>query len=222
MSCLGCSGNLVAVADLNGDGKLDLVVPNSSLTSPNGLFGSGTVTVFLGNGNGSFQNGVSYMIGLNAVFVAVGDFNGDGHPDLAVADLGGNQINQSNPGALAVLLGNGDGTFQNAVRYAAPLGSSWVATGDFNGDGYADIALAAFTNSVATLTVFLSNGDGTLRNPLTYGAGASPLGITAGDVNGDGRPDLVYVDDSSSLVGVMLNNYTPGSMSACTPAPLTQ
>jgi hypothetical protein len=215
------------VADLNGDGKLDLVIPNSSFNMPTGdtQLGSGTITVFLGNGNGSFQNGVSYTVGLNAVFVAVGDFNGDGHPDLAVADAGGNQIDQSNPGALAVLLGNGDGTFQNAVRYAAPLGSTWVATGDFNGDGYADVALGSDTSlsgiAQGALTVFLSNGDGTLRNALTYGAGTNPLGITVGDLNGDGKPDLVYVDQVQNSVGVMLNNYIPGSSgSACTAVPV--
>jgi hypothetical protein len=216
--CLGCGGGNVAVADFNGDGKLDLVAANSNITTPNGLFGSGTITVFLGNGNGSFQNGVNYTIGLNAVFVAVVDLNGDGKPDLAVADYGGNPIVQPNPGALAVLLGNGDGTFRPAVRYSAPLASSVVVTADFNGDGFADVAVAASTGgTVATLTTYLTNPDGTLRNALTYGSGGSPLGMTVGDVNGDGKPDLVFVDDVANTMQVMLNNYIPGGgVSACT------
>lgn len=234
-SCLGCGQGPVTIADLNGDGNLDLVMANSNFDTPTGFGRAGTVTVYLGNGNGSFQNGVDYNIfpavppgpaassGANATWVAIGDINGDGALDLAVADPGGNQVSQPDGGALAVLLGNGDGTFQSAVRYAVRSVPVVVAMADVNGDGLADVAVASEGAGTATgsVTVYLSNGDGTLRNAITYGAGGRPLGMTVGDLNGDGKPDLVTIDDQANNVLVMLNTYIPGSSgSACTAAPL--
>jgi dienelactone hydrolase len=112
----------VAVADLNGDGKLDLVVGDSS---------SNNVGVLLGNGDGTFQAAANYGVGSSPVSVVVGDFNGDGKLDLAVASYG-----------VSLLLGNGDGTFQAAGNYATSLGLiSTLAVGDFNGDGRPDMAI---------------------------------------------------------------------------------
>ena len=114
----------VAVGDFNHDGQPDLVTANSD---------SLTVSVLLGTGTGSFSPAVQYAVGAVGSppnSVAVGDFNGDGVEDLVTsdADLSDNSVNVS------VLLGNGDGTFQNAVNYAAGFGPHAVAVGDFNGD----------------------------------------------------------------------------------------
>ena len=173
----------VTVGDFNGDGKPDLAVANWG----------GSVSVLLGNGNGTFQAAVSYGTGTSA-FVAVGDFNGDGKPDLAVA-------NQS--GGVSVLLGNGDGTFQAAVNYDPAAGSYSVAVGDFNGDGKPDLALANFSNN--SVDVLLGNGDGTFQSPLTYslGQGLYPQSVAVGDFNGDGKLDLVVAD---GYVTVLLGN----------------
>jgi hypothetical protein len=214
-------GNRAAVvADLNGDGKPDLALTSSAPTNPS-VTG---VAVLLGKGDGTFQSPVNYTIGANAQSIAVGDLNGDGKPDLAVADLGATSLSDQlgmNPGsALAVLLGNGDGSFQAAVRYSMIKGSNSVAMGDFNGDGKTDLAVlgANSTSVVGVATVLLGNGDGTFRNALNYGAGSNALALAVGDLNGDGKADMVIADDLANSVLVLLNTYTPGSGAAlCSP-----
>ncbi len=198
------SADLLAV-DLNGDGKLDLV----------GV-ATGSVSVQLGNGDGTFQPAVAYVAGTTGAgplqpSVAAGDLNGDGKPDLVT-------ISDASAGTIAVLIGNGDGTFQPAVKYAVAPGLSFVAIGDLNGDGAMDLAAI----SGAGATVVLGNGDGTFRNALTYGAGSQPASLAVGDLNGDGQPDLVVADDymNVNIVNInivpLLNTHVPGSgASAC-------
>jgi VCBS repeat protein/FG-GAP repeat protein len=126
----------VAVGDFNGDGMQDLAVANDTV-------GIGSVSVLLGNGDGTFQPAQNFAAGSSPFSVAVGDFNGDGVPDLAVANL--NSINVS------VLLGNGDGTFQPAQNFGVGTGPRSMAVGDFNGDGKLDLAVAALFTSVSVL-----------------------------------------------------------------------
>src|ERR1039457_5744228 len=111
----------IAVGDFNGDGKLDLVVTNN-------LSSGGTVSVLLGNGDGTFQAPRTYGVGASPYGAAVGDFNGDGKLDLAVTNYGSS-------GSVSVLLGNGDGTFLPALNSAAGTDLLSVAAGDFSGDG---------------------------------------------------------------------------------------
>jgi hypothetical protein len=129
----------VAVEDFNGDGTSDLAAADSGDFQGNGY----GVSVLLGNGNGSFQAQRTFAAGSQPASVAVGDFNGDGIKDLAVADdLGG----------VSVLLGNGDGSFETADTYAAASGPHCVAVGDFNGDGSDDLAAAnSGSNDVSIL-----------------------------------------------------------------------
>src|SRR5580692_8100980 len=101
----------VAVGDFNEDGKLDLAVANSNLLSQQ----TSSLGVFLGNGDGTLQPMVSYQVGQTPRAVVVGDFNGDGHLDLAVANF----VEKAAPGQVTVLIGNGDGTFNPPVQYAA-------------------------------------------------------------------------------------------------------
>src|SRR5208282_1700274 len=113
----GYHADSVAVADVNGDGKPDLLVANQCASSSN--CNNGSVGVLLGNGDGTFQAAVTYGSGgYYAESVAVADVNGDGKPDLVVANdccAGGN----GDDGSVSVLLGNGDGTFQTAVTYGS-------------------------------------------------------------------------------------------------------
>ena len=111
----------VAVADFNGDAKLGVVTVNAN---------DNDISILLGNGDGTFQTAVNYSVGIEPEWVAVGDFNGDGKLDLAVTNTNAGGI-----GSVSVLLGNGDGTFQPAVNYAADRNPESVAVGDFNGDG---------------------------------------------------------------------------------------
>ena len=198
---LGLNPSSVAVTDLNGDGKPDLIVANK------GTYGHpGSVSVLLGNGDGTFQAPMNYNLGGYPVSVAVADVNGDGRPDIIVANL----ID------VAVLLGNSDGTF--SARRALTLYSTGflqpnsVAVADVNGDGRPDLVVT-YSGSMSkpgNVSVLLGNGDGTFQPPVSFAAGTDPRSVAVADVNGDGRPDLVVADygvgGSGGGVSVLLGN----------------
>src|SRR2546422_886081 len=135
-----------------------------------------------------------FPVGTHPQSVAVGDFNGDGRPDLAVANFGSNTV--------SVLLGIGDGSFQPARTFAAGTSPLSVAVGDFNGDGRPDLAVANFGSN--TVSVLLGIGDGTFQPALTFAAGTQPVFVAVGDLNGDGRPDLAVANTGSDNVSVLL------------------
>ncbi len=183
----------IVAADFNGDGKLDLAV---SLSTASGL-GAG---VLLGNGDGSFQPEVDFDTGGNATSgassIAVGDFNSDGKLDLALTT--GNLV-------VAILLGNGDGTFQHHADYATPGEPFSVAIGDLNGDGKPDLAVTSVFGD-GVVSVLLGNGDGTFQAHQDYTTGQSPTSVAIADLNGDGKPDLavvvsIYNEDTSVFFG---------------------
>jgi hypothetical protein len=187
----GSTAESVAVGDVNRDGKLDMVVANLG----NGTSGSGSVSVFLGNGDGTFQPAVSYSSGaVNTTGVALADVNEDGKVDIVLTSQ--YQNGSTSSGVVGVLLGNGDGTFQAALNTYTPLplGDRSLAVADFNGDGNLDLAIG-YGN-----VLLLGNGDGTFQIPMLLGA--SGLGIATADFNNDGKPDLAV-----GGVTVLLNIY---------------
>jgi hypothetical protein len=192
---IGGYGVDLKAGDFNGDGKLDLVATNSY-----GADGPGnSVSVLLGNGDGTFRPQVAYSVGDYPESVAVGDFNGDGILDLAVGGDGSSAVD--------ILLGNGDGTFQPQIEY--PVGNQplFLATGDFNGDGILDLAVLN-SATISTVSVLLGNGDGTFQPQVVYpvGAGSSYNSdyIVAADINNDGRLDLVTANYNDNTVSVLL------------------
>jgi len=175
----GKSPDALAFADFNGDGILDLVVGNDS---------GGTVSVLMGNGNGTFKAPVKYGIGGGSLSVATGDLNGDHKPDIVSIS------NAGNSGQVAVLINNGDGTFQPFVKYNAGSNPQGVTVGDLNSDGFLDIAAADVSPGSDAVSVLLGNGDGTFGASTLYPLGstvAKLAGIRMGDFNGDHKLDVV-------------------------------
>ena len=219
----GSSPMSVGVADVNGDGKPDLVVANYCSTACDYPPTEGSVGVLLGNGDGTFQPAVVYDSGgTGATSIAIADVNGDGRPDVLVADEGYD--------AVAVLLGNGDGTFQPAVLYGTGGNAFSVAFADVNGDNKPDVVVANCGSvkpdcfgsySEGSVAVLLGNGDGTLQAAIPFDSGGiMATAVAIADVNGDGRPDLLAANfvciTCTGTVGVLLNNTGPHTPSATT------
>lgn len=183
----------VVIADFNGDGKLDIV------SGGEGGAG-GQVTVFLGNGDGTFQAGVVYFVGNNgSAWVAAADMNGDGILDLVVP---GDSGTGNGDEVVSVLLGVGDGTFQAPITTTLTYGAGsydTLAAADFNKDGKTDIALLAN----GRLLLLLGNGNGTFQSPVDLQVQSNHM-VIAADMNNDGNLDLITVSDSG--VYVLLGN----------------
>jgi len=134
-----------------------------------------------------FATAKSYPVGTTPAGVAVGDFNGDGKPDIAVANSGS--------GNVSILLGNGDGTFQPAMNFSAGNNPSTVLIGDFNGDGKLDLVLYqrgdVQTSQAGSVSILLGNGDGTFQAPKTLALDPGTYAIAVGDFNLDKKSDLV-------------------------------
>jgi hypothetical protein len=194
--------NSIAVGDFNGDGLPDAAIASSqTFCDPETGFcdTTGSVNVFLGTGGGLFGAPMAINPVPGAGSIAIGDFNGDGVPDLLTVDS-----TVDNHDGISVMFGNGDGTFQKPVTSPRPqggLGSAVVA--DFNGDGILDVA--AVSTSTNTVSVFLGNGNGTFPAPLTFAVDKGPRGLAVGDFNGDGFPDLVTANTNSDDVSVLIN-----------------
>jgi len=190
----GFLANGVAVADLNGDKKKDIIVTNQCSQYCSAERGEGFVGVLLGNGDGTFQPVVTYDPAAdNSGSVLVADVNGDGKSDLLVAAWLPNEMNTDWNG-VSVLLGNGDGTFQPAVAYIGTQSSyapSALAVADVNKDGHLDVAVAGFSQAGS---LFLGNGNGTFQAGQPAGLNTDIGGMVFADMNGDGRPDLVAAD----------------------------
>ena len=207
---VGTSPLSVAVGDLNRDGILDLVVANAG-TYPN--FTDSSVSILLGNGDGTFQTAQSYAAGSDPDSVAIGDLNGDGIPDLVVANAGTYQ-NSYTDSSVSILLGNGDGTFQAAQKYKAGNNPQCVALGDFNGDGILDLVVANYGTypnyTDSSVSILLGNGDGTFQTAQKYKTGPQLDSVAVRDFNGDGILDLAVANSGDGgipgVVNVLLGN----------------
>jgi len=201
------------VGDFNGDGKLDIAEIVG--TGPNYQ-----LQILLGNGDGTFQTGASYpgfTSSDSEIFAA--DLNGDDKLDLVVFQIADTP---QGTGSMAVLLGNGDGTFGTAKNYPVSGSLGGGAIADFNADGKLDVMLSNSTNTVPSTTTMLGNGDGSFQSPLVLSVPANGS-VAAGDFNNDGKMDLAAAT-ANGLV-VLLQDYasdfslTAGSSTLATVTP---
>lgn len=206
---VGVQPMAAAVADLNGDHNPDLVVVNQACTTE--PCPPGSVSIFLGNGDGTFGARVDHECAADPVSVVVGDFNGDGKPDLAVA-AGVSRISSGAPGLVSILLGDGDGGFGSHSDFPAGSGVVGLVAGDFNGQGIVDLVVDNHPSlSSHTVSLLRGAGDGSFGEPNPLVVTADPLSLATGDFNGDRRLDLAVA--TSAGISVLLNDGNGGFQS---------
>jgi len=178
----------VAAADLNRDERIDLVVGNS--VDP------GAILVFLGHGDGTFDEPVHYAAGVGADNLRLADFDGDGNTDVVAASDGKD---------CQIMLGRADGSFGSAVAFPCGPEPYGIAVADFDSDGRPDLAVANYVVP-GTVSLLLGRGDGTFGAPIEFAAGNGPLVLVSADVDGDQHADAMAANYNSTTASVMLGN----------------
>ena len=185
---VGKNPTSVATGDVNGDHLADLITTN---------IGGDSLSILLGNGDGSFKDPMTLRISEQPRALALHDFNGDGKLDLAVATVGNNRV--------TILLGDGTGHFTKGDSYPAVKSPVSLAVGDFNGDHKPDLAVALRNDK---LLILIGRGDGSFLQKALYEYGDTPTSVVAADVNEDGMLDLIVTHGGkmSNSVVVFLGN----------------
>lgn len=192
----------IAVGDLNGDDRLDMVAANTG----GGSFGSiGSVSVLLNDGAGNFAPGTTINLSFSPQSVALADFNFDGALDIVAA---GGGSSSSNTNTVAVVFGNGNGNFTFPNNLSVTGTFQAVATADFNRDGNFDIAAANSANN--SVLVLLGNGSGNFINAGSFSTGSNPRAIAVGDFNGDGNIDLATANSNANNVSILFGTSSGG------------
>jgi hypothetical protein len=184
-------------ADVNQDGKADLITTNLE---------SNNSTVLLGRGDGTFKEapGSPFPCGSAPFAVAIGDLNGDGQPDLAITDAPTITAESKGPDGLYILLGDGTGHFAplQGSPFATGKSPSRIAIGDLNGDGINDIAITNYNDK--TVTIFLMDRTG-VAGTMTIQVGSHPDGICIRDLNKDGKNDIAVTNQADGTLMILLN-----------------
>lgn len=184
----------VRVSDVNLDGIADIITTN--LEGDN-------VTVLLGDGKGGFNQAVGspFPSGKTPFAVAIGDLNGDGKPDLAIANWAG-QPEKGKGEGVTIMLGDGKGAFKAVAGSPFPTGDgpNRIAIGDVDGDGVPDVVVSNYTSNNITV---LRGSKGTFTRTATIAIGRHPEGIALGDLNGDGKSDIVVTNSDDNSISIL-------------------
>ncbi len=201
----------VQLADLTGDGKLDIIATKGF-----------TIQVLAGHDDGTFDAPVQTFAPPSPAVFSISDFDGDGRPDLALSQT--DPFNPSSSGGLDIFLGNGDGSFAYNATYATGSGLWALATADFGNQGRNGVVTVGYPDTAAW--VLAGNGDGTLRSELLNDTGSAVLALTTADFNEDGRPDigsLVYLNAGGSVIFYSLGGpqgrFSSGGSISAGPSP---
>ena len=186
----------VRVADLNGDGRADIISPN--LEGDN-------VTILLGDGTGKFRQpaGSPFPCGDSPFNVAIGDVNADGKPDLAIVNSPSSTSDRSGQDGLTILIGDGLGAFAKMAGSPFVTGKfpNIPAIGDVNGDGVADVAVSNPDGD--KITVFTMSQNGAVASRAAVSVPGHPKGLLLRDLNGDEKAEVVTTNNSSDSVTVI-------------------
>ena len=196
----GAATTPAIVADFNGDGFADIIVPDQQFS----------YAYLRGYGDGTFRASVDYYAGTNSYSwtygIASGDFNGDGHPDFVIGNVCGGC---STPMGITVFLSNPDGSLQPGVNFGSTSNFDYVAVADFDHDGKLDVA--ATDDSTGLVEIFTGDGAGNFAEGPSFNADLannSPEGIFIGDFNNDGFPDLAIANSNGGDISILLNDKT--------------
>lgn len=192
----------VAAADFDGDGRPDAAVVQEALDSVAVLLN----TTPPGAASPTFGNAAVFAVGDSAYGVTAPDVNGDGAPDLAVANY--------SSGSVSVLLNTGQGTFSPQAMFTTGAGTAGVAAADVNGDGVVDLVAANYDSDDVTVllnTTPVGAGTPTFAAGVSFAVQDGPMLLAAGDLDGDGRPDLAVANQNASTLSILRNTTTAGS-----------
>ncbi|WP_304065242.1 FG-GAP-like repeat-containing protein [Pedobacter glucosidilyticus] len=193
----------VANGDIDGDGKPDLAIVNS---------GSNTVSILLNTGSSgtvSFASKVDFTTSSSPYSVAIGDIDGDGKPDLAIASFNNGTVGVlRNTGSIGVL------SFSSIVNFTAGINPVAVAVGDIDGDGKPDLAVCNSSSStVSVIRNTSSNSTLSFASKIDFATGTNPNSVAIGDMDGDNKPDLTTANSHSNTVSVIRNTSSIGVVS---------
>lgn len=187
-------GYSLSIGDWNGDGKVDLATGSDQ-----------TVTVHLGNGDGTFGTSAVYATAVAPGALVIADLDRNGAPDIASATFDSRSSGDPDASKVSVLLGVGDGTFFDHIDYRSVPPTAQPIAVDLNGDGAQDLVTR---NGSSTIGVLLDTAHASFAPQVTTSAGSDVVGIATGDLNGDGHPDLALSNGSPAAVILMFGNGT--------------